>query len=80
MEVLYKKTACQFQIKFITQDFLEMYRTLQPNTITFTIYTSKFTSIKVIKTHMYGHKVIKNTKLIKARIKLKLIIVLGLMK
>jgi len=40
--------------------------------------TNKFTSIKVIKTHMY--KVIKNAKLIKAWIKLKLIIVLGLMK
>ncbi len=35
---------------------------------------------KVIKTHRYRHKVIKNAKLIKARIKLTLIIVLGLMK
>jgi hypothetical protein len=42
--------------------------------------TNKFTSIEVIKTHMYSHKVIKFAKLIKAWIKLKLIIVLGLMK
>ncbi len=32
--------------------------------------TSKVTSIKVIKTHVYRHKVIKNAKLIKAWIKL----------
>ncbi len=40
--------------------------------------TNKFTSIKVIKTYMYRHKVIKNAKLIKAWNKLKLIIVLDL--
>jgi hypothetical protein len=41
---------------------------------------TNLTSMKVIKTHMHGHKVIKNAKLIEARIKLKQIIVLGLMK
>jgi hypothetical protein len=35
---------------------------------------------KLLKTHMYRHKVIKNTKLIKARIKLRLFIDLALMK
>jgi hypothetical protein len=35
---------------------------------------------KLIKTLMYRHKVIKNAKLVKARIKLKLFIDLGLMK
>jgi hypothetical protein len=39
-----------------------------------------FTSIKVIKTHMYRNKVIKNVKLSKAWIRLKRSIVLGLMK
>ncbi len=34
----------------------------------------------VIKSHMYRHKVIKNTKLVKAWVKLKLFIDLGLMK
>ncbi len=34
----------------------------------------------LLKTHTYWHKVIKNAKLIKAWIKLKLFIVLGLMK
>ncbi len=36
--------------------------------------TNKFTSIKVIKTPVYRHKVIKNDKLSKAWMKLKLII------
>ncbi len=58
-----------------------MYKTLQLFTNSFTLNTNKFTSIKIIlKTHMYRHKVIKNAKLIKAGIKLKLFIVLSLMK
>jgi len=56
-----------------------MYKTLHLNTASH-FNANKFTSIKVIKTQMYRHKVIKNTKLTKAWIELKLIIVLGLMK
>ena len=78
---MFEKTACQFQIKFITGDYLQMYKTLQLFTNTFTLNTNKFTSIKIIKkTHMCRHKVIKNTKVVKAWIKLKMFIVLGLMK
>jgi hypothetical protein len=38
MFVLYKKATCQFQIKFITDDYLQKYKTLQ-----------LFANIKVIK-------------------------------
>jgi hypothetical protein len=47
--VLYKKTTCPFEIKFSTDDYLQMYKTLQIFTNTFTLNTNKFTSIKVIK-------------------------------
>jgi hypothetical protein len=57
-----------------------MSKTLQLFTDRFTFNRDKFTSIKVIKTCMYRHKVIINEKLIKAWIKLKLFIDLGLMK
>ena len=60
---LYEKTTCQFQIKFITKAYLQMYKTLQ---LYLHFNKNKFTSIKVIKTQMYRHKVIKNAKLIKA--------------
>jgi hypothetical protein len=39
---LYKKTTCQFEIKFITKDYLPMYQTLQ-------LFTNTFTRIKVIR-------------------------------
>ncbi len=42
--------------------------------------TNKFASIKVIKTHMYRHQVIRNAKLFKVWIKFKLFIDLGLTK
>ncbi len=46
---MYEKTTCQFQIKFITEDYLQMYKTLKLFTNTFTFYTNKLTSIKAIK-------------------------------
>jgi hypothetical protein len=64
----YKKTACQFQFKFTIDDYLQKYQTLQLFTNPF---TSKFTSINVIKTHMYRHKVIKNAEPIKAWVEWK---------
>ncbi len=39
---LYEKTTCQVYIKFITDDYLPMYNTLQ-------LFTNIFTSIKVTK-------------------------------
>jgi hypothetical protein len=64
-----------------------MYKSLQlfTNTFTlktnkFTLNTNKFTSIKVIKTHKYRPKVIEKAKHFKAWMRLKLLIVLGLMK
>ncbi len=41
---MYQKTTCQFKIKFITDDYLQMCKTLQLFTNPF-----KFTSIKVIQ-------------------------------
>ncbi len=77
---VYEKTTCQFQLEFTTKDYLQMDKTLQLFTNIFTFNKNKFISIKVIKLRMYRHKVIKNAKLIKVWIKLKLIIVPGLMK
>ncbi len=56
-----------------------MYKRLQLFTNTFTFNTNKFTSIKVVQT-CTDTKLSKNAKLIKAWIKLKLFIDLGLMK
>jgi hypothetical protein len=42
---MYGKTTCQFQIKFITEDYLQMYKTLQLFTNTFSFNTNNFTSI-----------------------------------
>ncbi len=47
--ILYKKTTCQFQIKFITEDHLQVYKILQLFTNSFTFNTNKFASIKEIK-------------------------------
>jgi len=60
-----EKTTCQFQTKFTTADYLQMYKTLRLN-------------YALIQTNLQASKLIK--KLIKAGIKLKLIIVQGLMK
>jgi hypothetical protein len=57
-----------------------MYKNITTIRNKFMFDTNIFTSIKVIETHMYRHKVIKNAKLIKAWIKLKLFIVLSLIK
>jgi hypothetical protein len=48
----------------MNKDYLQMYKTLQLFTNTFTFHTNKFTSIKVIKTYMYTLKIFKNAKLI----------------
>jgi len=56
-----------------------MYKTLQLFTDTFTFNTTNLEASKLLKTHMYIHQHIKNAKLFKAWIKLKLFIVLGLM-
>ncbi len=74
-KLLYK--SHQFYIKFISNDYLQMYKTLQQLTSTFPLNTNIFTSIKVIFTDT---KVTKNARLIKAWIKLKLFIVLDLIK
>ncbi len=65
--LLYKKTFCQFQIKFITDDYLQMCKTLQLFTNSFTFNSIYFTSIKVIK-----NTYVKNVNFIKAWVKLKL--------
>ncbi len=39
---LYEKTTCQVYIKFVTNDYLPMFKTLQ-------LFTNIFTSIKVTK-------------------------------
>ncbi len=49
---LYEKTACPLEMKFITDDYLQMYETLQLFTNTFTFHKNKFTSIKVIKSSL----------------------------
>jgi hypothetical protein len=46
---MYEKTTCQFQIKFITEDYLQMYKTLQLFTNTFSFNTNNFSSIKFLK-------------------------------
>jgi len=44
-----KHTSFQLHIKSITKDYLQMYKTVQLFTSTFTFNTSKYRSIKVIK-------------------------------
>jgi len=45
---LCKKSTCQFQIKHITSDYLQMYKTLRLFTNTFTFNTNTFASVKVL--------------------------------
>ncbi len=60
-------TTCQNYIKFKSDNYLRMYKTLQLFTNLFTFKTNIFTSIKIINnTNMQAKKVIKNAKLIKA--------------
>jgi len=77
---MYKKTTCQCQIKFITDNYLQMYKTLQLFTNTLNLIQTYLQTSKLLKTHMYMHKDIKNANLIKAWIKLKQFIDLGLTK
>jgi len=46
---LYEKISCQDQIKFITDDYLQIYKTLQLFTSLFTEITNIFTNTKAIK-------------------------------
>ncbi len=78
--IIVQKTTCQLQIKFITDNYLQMHVKLQLFTSTFTYNTNKFTSFKVIKNTNVQTQSYKNAKLIKAWIILKLFTVLGLMK
>jgi hypothetical protein len=77
-----KKTTFQFQIKFISHDYFQMYKTYQLFKSITILNTNIFMSIKVMKnrcTHIYADtKLIKNAKLVKAWVGLKLFIVLGL--
>jgi hypothetical protein len=77
---MYEKTTCQFQIKFISEDYLQVYKTVNLFTNTFTFNTNKFASIKVIKNTCVQTQVIKNTNVFKSWIKLKLFIDMGQMK
>ncbi len=54
-------TTCQFQIRFISRDYLQMYKKLQliTNTFTFTSNTNKFTSIKVIKNTFVSYPMLR---------------------
>jgi hypothetical protein len=54
--VVYEKTTCQYQMKFITKEYCQMYKTLYLFTNTFTFNINNFASIKVIKKHW--HRVI----------------------
>ncbi len=56
-----------FQVTFNTQDYSQMYKTLQLFTIKITFNMNKFTSIKLLKTHMCT-----DTKLLKMLSSLKL--------
>ncbi len=47
--IVYENTTCQFQIKFITEDYLQLYKYLQLFTNTFTLNINICTGIKVIK-------------------------------
>jgi hypothetical protein len=66
-----EKSTCQFQIKFITEDYLQMHKTLQVFTNMYKFNTNKFTSIKVIKNTYVQTQIIEIAKLIKGLIKLK---------
>jgi hypothetical protein len=71
-------------MKFFSDDYLQMYKILQLFTSLITSSANLFTGIKVIEitcTLIYAvTKVIKNSKVIKAFVQLKLFVVLGLMK
>ncbi len=53
---LYEKTTCQFQIKLITDNYLQMCKTLQLFTNIFTLNANIFTSTKFVKKHMYRNE------------------------
>ncbi len=46
---MHEKTTFQFQMKFITYDYLQMYKTLQLFTNIFTLITNIFDTINIIK-------------------------------
>ncbi len=47
-----QKTTCQYQIKFITEDYLPMYKTLQLFTNTFTFNANKLQASKLLDTYV----------------------------
>jgi hypothetical protein len=67
--LMYVKTSCQNQIKFISDIYLQLYKTLQLFMNLSTVNTGIFTNIKVIEstcTHIYTNtKVIKMPSLLK---------------
>jgi hypothetical protein len=77
---MYEKTACQFQIKCITDDYLVICKSVQLLATHLHLIQTNLQESKLLKTHMYRHKVIENAKPIKAWIVLQLFIDLGLMK
>jgi len=49
--LLNEKTACQDKIKFISDDYLKMCKTLKLLASLITLNKNLFTSIKLLKTH-----------------------------
>ncbi len=72
--VMHEKTFCQNYIKFMSNDYFQMHKTLQLLISLITLNTNIFMCIKVIKktcTHIYTNtKVIENAQLIKASVQL----------
>ncbi len=65
-----EKATCHYQIKFISDDFVQMYKTLQLFTSLIRLSTKIFTSIEKIKTHV--HILTQTQKLLKLPKSLKL--------
>ncbi len=60
ISIIVRKDYCHYKIKFISDDYLQMYKTLQLFTSLFTIITNIFTSIKVInRAKIYRHSYLK---------------------
>ncbi len=70
---MYEKATCQNHIKFITDDYLQIYKTLQ-------LFTSLLDKLQAHTNIFTNTKVIKNAKLIKAWVDKNCSWNLGLMK
>ncbi len=67
--LVYEKTTCEDWIKFISDDYLQMYKTLQLFMSLITFNTNDLQASKLLKcmyTYLQRQKIIKNAKLIKA--------------